>query len=521
MKYPDLDEFARLLSRCPPRPANREKRRQLKMRINPIFRHRADGGAGYAPLVEYYCKRVDKVIREVRGTEVREGVMIWKLHSSGVVFKTPETVFAIDVIDSVVRCNADSADLNANDLLMQQDVWDRPPEDTPALMTMTARQRKQLAGLIRYAFYTHSHRDHVSWDLPRRIAEAGNTVIVTPGIRAAWEKYDFAKSLAVPRHCDSLRRDPHLPEFGPLRVRVHQGYQAHNRGWVTPCNAYLITTDSGVDVFARGDTTDTGLHGWLRRAESFGAKIDLYVGNLLTGGLVEDITRAFDCFLMPGHDWDMVHGPPRPGTRLWRVGPWAGFDEDLEWHWVRNRCEHLTWGERYHFVPRRDAPEGAISLACADNEVAGFASAGVDGVFGRGETCECETAGRWQWRGRTLEARPPRRGGSVYGRYAVDLRSAGPKPALRVGLALARQQASAAGAAYVLRVKVADGWADVPRVLAERTCTSQEPRYVTVPLDDCRSKSTHVILEVEAPAKGPVAWLLNPIIASESSPPAP
>ena len=65
--------------------------------INPIFR-RQDMGACYKPLIKYYQSCVDKVIRDLRTVKVSKGIMIWKLHSSGIIIKTPKTIFAIEYL---------------------------------------------------------------------------------------------------------------------------------------------------------------------------------------------------------------------------------------------------------------------------------------------------------------------------------------------------------------------------------------------------------------------------------------
>ena len=511
MKYPDLDDFARLLRKYPPCPAHRERRRESMKMINPIFRGRADMGSGYAPLVEYYRRRVDKVIREVRRTRVTTGVMVWKLHSSGFVFKTPKTVFSIDLIDNVMRSPL------GNDLLQDPDVWDRPCEETPCGMCMTARQRQALAEQIDYAFHTHQHRDHISWDLARLTMAAGGKVIGTPGIRSAWARYGYGDKLVVLRHTDATKKKPKVNRIGPLQVRLHQGYQIGGGGCDTQCNAYVITSGSGVTVYAKGDTNDTSLYNWMVRAKSFGAKIDLAVGNISTGDLAEPTARLFDFFAIPGHDWDMIHGPVVKGTYWWHVGPWAGVYDQMDWLFARDRCELLTWGERYHFIPSGRAPKGALVLACAEEEVPGYRLDAMEGFFGQGRTCEPTTGSRWRWRGRTLEVRPPQPPGRqrvAFGVYRLDGGALRKNASFRTGICLAASQDNGASESFRFRVKVADDWGKEARTLYETSCDSRSPAQVDVPLDGREKKRLHLVLEVisESEQASPTAWLLNPYV---------
>jgi len=513
MKYPDLNEFEKLIEKYPPLPKHRQRRREAMNMITPYAR-RTDMGAGHKNVIDYYRRRVDKVIREIPRTKVSTGVMIWKLHSSGFIFKTPKTVFAFDLIDSVVKED------RSNDLLENPDTWDRPPEQTSARLYMTARQRKALAKSIKYVFYTHQHRDHISWDLPRLIAEAGNKVIVTPAIRRAWAKYDFADKLVVPDHTDAIRIAPPLVELGPLSVRVHRGYQIGSGGGEAQCNAYLVTTDNGVNVYAKGDASDTGFANWLVRQHSFGAKVDLYLGNLFWGGSLEEITRLFDCFLLPGHDWDMIHGPMTPASFWWYTGPWAGIYDQLDWQFVRERAEFITWGERYHFVPHDDAPKGGLVLARERSEVVGSRTNNVETFIGREQVSDPVTGAEWSWRGRTLQVRPPGKatpGATSFGIYSVNLAPAGEDPVLKTGLALAREQERGTSKSFILRVRASDGWGEPGQVLYETCHGDRDPVYAEISLAGYAGRRVHLILEVTACGTGqpPVVWLLNPYIASQ------
>ena len=482
--------------------------------INPIAR-RADMGAGHKALGDYYRSCVDRVIREVRSTRVTKGVALWKLHSSGIIFKTPKAVFAFDLIDCV------SKEPDANKSFGDPRTVCRPIEERPqAMMRMTPQQRDALAQLVNYAFYTHAHCDHAGWDLARRIAAAGNQVIVPPSIQHAWSwDKELAQKMLVPDHTDALHVTPPAHKIGPLRVRIHRGFQVHGKGRVNECNAYLVTTDNQINVFCKGDASDTGFAPWLARLHSFGIGIDLYVGNIPYGGSAEEIARRSDCFMIPGHDFDMIHGPLAPKTYWWKVGPWGGVYDLFDWQFIRDRAEHVTWGERYRFAPRRTLPKGALPLAAVAHEVAGFCRNGERAFLAPQSTWQPADSMQYFWRGRTLELRPPadsQTPTSIFGAYTVDLRPFGKKPVLKLGLALARQQPPGGAESFTLRASVAESWHQPPKLLRQRVHSSLDPSYMTVSVAAWAGKSVHVILEVVTDhVPPPTAWLLDPYIAAQ------
>ena len=519
MAYPDLRKFDALIRRYPPKPANRQERRRIMEMVNPIARRR-DMGAGYEPLADYYRKRVDKVIRELRTSRVTRGVMIWKLHSSGVVFKTPKTTFAFDLIDCVTRLKG------GNETFGRPDTTGRPVEERPdTKMRMTPRQRQALAELVEYSFYTHGHCDHAGWDLAQRIVAAGNKVIVPPRLQADWGWDEpFARQLLVPEHTDSLASVPPVRRIGPLGVRLHRGFQIHSGGGCRQCNAYLVTTDNGVNILNKGDSSDTGYARWLERLHAYGIELDLWIGNIIYGGSSEEIARLFDCFMIPGHDYDMIHGPYVRGTERWKAGPWGGLYDHYDWHMVRDRAEHIIWGERYHFVPRSDLPDGALALTTVREEVAGFRCDGVTGYFGRGQDTTDSTDGsECRWRGRTLQMRPPHKAGrpsSVFAIYPVDLKGLGDRPVLKVGLALAQQRGKRRRGNTAFRVRISTGWDDEGCLIREHSPLSEEPKHLQTSLARYASRSVHVILETESTGSSeppPSAWLLNPHIVRGSA----
>jgi len=81
----------------------------------------------------------DKVLREVRATEARDAPAVWSLYNMGVVVKTRESVFSIDVVHR--------------------------------------RAARELAPLLDFALVTHNHADHFTRDFYDAMNGAGKTVV--------------------------------------------------------------------------------------------------------------------------------------------------------------------------------------------------------------------------------------------------------------------------------------------------------------------------------------------------------
>ena len=191
---------------------------------------------------------------------------------------------------------------------------------------------------------------------------------------------------------------------------------------------------------------------------------------------------------------------------------------DTCWQFVRNRCELITWGERYHFVPSDDGPENGLFLATQPGEVAGFHIDNTEGYLGSDMDSDHATLSQWSWYGRTIKARPPckpKKQASVFAIYPVDLKNMGPKPVLKIGMAMDMRQDRYASKSFVLRVKVSHGWGTPATVVRQEEYDSTDPKYIRISMVKWAKKNIHVILEVDSQGAKtpPTVWLLNPYIS--------
>ena len=284
----------------------------------------------------YYRAMIDHALAGMAAERVDEGVVVWKLYSSALVVKTPGTVFGIDLDDGP---NSNSGN----------------PDEEAGLagikLHMSAGQRARLAELVDVSFHTHRHHDHVNYLITEELVKAGKTVVVPEDIRTMWRDEPFSSGLTV-----LAPSVGHKHRVGGLEVEVlgSRQWMAQNHSVECPCNAYLVSTDSGVNVLFKGDINDgQEILPWLRELKARGEGVDLYV-SALSFWSGEDalprIQRMFDPFVIPGHEYEFTHrkaGESGSGTGSY-TSLWRRFKSSID----RGKCVVLSWGEAFRYLPR-------------------------------------------------------------------------------------------------------------------------------------------------------------------------
>jgi hypothetical protein len=214
---------------------------------------------------------------------------------------------------------------------------------------MSPLQRTRLAKLVDVSFHTHAHRDHIEQLLTDELLKAGKMVVVPEDIQKNWGDKDAAVKFTVLAP-EAGRKHA----VGSLKVEVLSSWQLDSSGkpWC-PCNAYLVTTDSGVNVLFKGDINHgKDLLPWLNQVKSRHERVDLYVSVpfiWMGGGGIPEINTLFNPLIIPGHEFEFGHRPngrPGPGTQSYTSNI-NSFGKEIE----RQRCVILSWGEKFHYFP--------------------------------------------------------------------------------------------------------------------------------------------------------------------------
>jgi len=290
--------------------------------LDQLDRHLSAADSELDPaVIAYYRRRVDRVLDQVAATAVSEGVVLWKLYSSGVLLKTPQVVVGIDLCEGP-----------------NEDMFGR--EQVP--FGLTGLQRQRLADAVQYSFHTHHHYDHLSHALVQLMAARGAPIFVTEQHRRLWRDEPFAGQLRL------LEPEAAPLAVGPLEVRAFYGHQGSDQ-----CYAFHIATDSGVSIWTKGDVYNGDEHaGFLARLAGAGARMDLFVSSTWTKrgvDIIGETRRLFDPVFVPSHDWEFTHrrsGTAGQATQSHGHNRGVLADDG-------DRAVLLSWGESLHYAPAR------------------------------------------------------------------------------------------------------------------------------------------------------------------------
>ena len=332
-----LGEIERQLDALPPRPENAEARRPVLKALDGWALAEdtrywdKDPELANPAWLSFYLRRVDKVLREARGTAVDDGVVIWKLYSSGFLAKTPQTVFGIDIVEGPFK-----------------DIRRDPADAADYTFKWTAEQRRAYAELVDVHFITHWHYDHASFALARDLERRGKAVVVPRQLADAWGRQGLGRGLRV------LEAGIDHTLSG-LSVRVFDGVQFMERdpeaGWVSgkhnaQNNVYWIK-GGGVAVLHNGDNRGRDWYGWLEELKGEGKSIDVWLWILTwPRDAMSRVTSIHEPIVIPGHEHEVGH-KPRHGVTL----------HENRYHGVKNRfasgkAAQLAWGESFRVRPR-------------------------------------------------------------------------------------------------------------------------------------------------------------------------
>jgi len=254
-------------------------------------------------LFQYYILHMQKVLGEVATEKVRSGVVIWKLYSSGFLVKTPQTVFAIDVVEGPFK------------------KIDRSPADVPDfLFQWTPKMRKRFAETVDVLFISHRHYDHTSFALVQAMLAEKKTVVAPRELKERfWKNHPFAKQITVLDHAL-------VHKAGKLTVRVFAAVQAMKRDSQNQYllsdsdpqhNVYLIRTQDGTTFLHNGDNRGVSFVPWLKEARAQGWNPDVWFKIMSwPRKLVQQVDSVTTPILSPGHEYGMGHKPKYGTNKL-------------------------------------------------------------------------------------------------------------------------------------------------------------------------------------------------------------
>jgi len=335
---PPLDQVEAMLADVPPRIGGGEDRVPIYRALdawaqapNTVYWDQRPEVA-HPGFARFYVRRIQHALAAIPNTPVTRGAVVWKMYSSGFVVKTPDAVFAFDVVEGPYK-NIDR----------------EPVEESCGGFHWTPAMRRGFARTTDALFITHFHYDHCSYALARAMVEAGKTVVVPRQLRDHWANTPFASGLTVlPPGEDRV--------LGPLTVRVFDGVQYmqqdDQREWVTgdhdaQNNVYLVRDRAGTTFLHNGDNRGRSFVPWLREAVRDGWTVTVWFRIMhWPRSLVDDVESIAHPIIIAGHEHELGH-KPKFGVNL-LMNLYNGLRGKPG---VKDRLAVLVWGESLAIAP--------------------------------------------------------------------------------------------------------------------------------------------------------------------------
>ena len=280
-----MEQIRTNLLNNPPNSQNQALRKQTILALDQILQD--DASRTSASVQDFYNYMMEKVRTEIRDT-VKEGALVWMMYNDGYIVKTPDCVFAFDLIDG---CS----------------LW----------LTKLA---PDLIDRIKVLFVTHSHGDHFSGSIVNRVKANGGYVVVPS------ENYSIGNVSLAPSDAVTL---------SGLNVRAYYGL--HN----VPLRMYEVTCPNGLKFFHTGDEQTTMYLPYIERLDLL--MLDAWINESGSSSAVVGMSKSLDklkpMIMIPGHIQELNHdGPIHSAIYAW---PLAVADASIS-----TDVRVMAWGER-------------------------------------------------------------------------------------------------------------------------------------------------------------------------------
>ena len=367
-----LDELARLLVSIPPEThigfQGDIMGTQRARAIMEIDHHIYQYGPLDEKLVAYYRNQIDKVLDEIEITPApKTGVIFWKMYSSGVIFKSEDGIFGVDIVEGPVqRNNMTAEEVNT----LEPRVVDGKRRILQVRLYWTPEQRARLARSLDAYFTTHRHYDHMSFTLVRDLLSAGKIVVLPEDAKKVFLDLEItgAEDIVVPEYSSDSETKVNI--FHGMETLVFFGYQDGYRNITVdgypglefnpkaPQNNTYIFKTGGRKIMADGDVRnyDAELLPWLISLVHSEWKPDtcIFIGYFRNAK--KTIQILFDPFIIPVHELEMGHfrisvEDPDPRPLFTSCRPYRRVLYTYRNDMKRKKAAVMSWGENLYLPP--------------------------------------------------------------------------------------------------------------------------------------------------------------------------
>lgn len=288
----------------------------------------------------FYHARIEAAVKQIEESRVTDGMHIWKFYNHGFVVRTPSVTIAFDLHSGPAKFR-----------------WDGPNErkvvDSPTFPISDALADR-IAAQCDALFISHEHRDHADPVFAEAFLKLGKPVVAPEPVLQDTPQH--ARMTHMKREAHTVQTLPIQDGKVNLQVVIYPGQQYQGKG--VPNNVTLVISPEGYTFAHNGDQINDPYpeyqedFKWIDVVKDH-HRVDVLMTNCWSNDLLR-IVRGFNPQLViPGHENELGH---QMNDRV----PFWGDEEYLGLNLSEVKAEFptltMTWGETYHFAPKRSTP---------------------------------------------------------------------------------------------------------------------------------------------------------------------
>ncbi len=313
-----LDTVQAILSEYRPILPEGRERGFAKLLMDAVFHEKY--ASFRKPVQQFFHTQTDHLTKELEGTKVEKGAVIWKIYNMGFIVRTQSVTIAFDLVTGATA-------------------------DSPGF-ALSADEAERLVKQCDVLFISHKHEDHADKVIAADFLRQGKPVIAPEEV---WKDEPISAQLTHLERIAEKNQQLKLPNGRVLDVIIYPGHQLTS----AINNVALVTTPEGITLAHDGDQINEGNFmmdwDWIDQVAKH-HQVDVLMTNAWTTDIFR-IARGFNPELVvPGHELEVGH-------TVWDRLPFWGDDQYLELNYAALKKSKypvmvLVWGESYHYYPK-------------------------------------------------------------------------------------------------------------------------------------------------------------------------
>jgi L-ascorbate metabolism protein UlaG (beta-lactamase superfamily) len=259
---------------------------------------------------EFHHQQISSIINELQKSEVKNGMMIWKLYDMGIIIRTEKVTVAFDITRGLSS--------KSEEFALSDEMMDKITDQCDLL------------------FISHNHWDHADEVVAQMFVDKSKPVITPPDIWEGKEIYNHI--IHMERKAHELQRvwlDNKKLNLDVVVYPGHQGVDLLN-------NVVLVFTPDGYNVCHTGDQSNRDDFSWIDEvAKKY--SVDMLIPNCWTTDPLRTANGFAPQIIIPAHENELGHSIDHREAYALNYSRWdVPFSKVI-----------MTWGESFHFNPNK------------------------------------------------------------------------------------------------------------------------------------------------------------------------